>query len=114
MWSPFQSEHADQLIDARLRSTRMGLQRRRVDRLPGRNCDQRCAGRIQKIVAAAKHVERSVEVDIHHRAECIGRHAQHRREEIAGRARHDNVHLPKPVNDVFHRTANGAVIAHVR
>ena len=64
-------------------------------------------------MAAAKHVEGAIEIDIDHGAKGVGRHAEHRREEIARGARYDDVYRAELVRYRLHHPANRAIIAHI-
>ena len=64
-------------------------------------------------MAGAEHVEGAEQVDIDHGLERIGRHPQHRREEIPRRARDHDVERAELIARLFERAADRAEIAHV-
>ena len=111
--APFKREHANQLVDSRLRRAGMRLQRRRVDRLPCGDRDERRTRPVEQIMAAAKHVEGAVEIDIHHGTKRIRRHAKRGRQEITCRARNDNVHRTQLVRNLIHHAADRRIVPYI-
>ncbi len=110
---PFQRQHPDQLVDPGLGGAGMGLKRGRIDRLTCGNGNQRRARQVQQIMTPPKHIERPVQINVDNGAKGVGRHPQNGGQEIACRARNDNVHLPEPVDNGFHRRADRCIVAHI-
>ena len=64
-------------------------------------------------MAPAKHVEGADQIDVDHRLEGVGAHAECGGQEVARRARNHEIHRAQLVVDALHRRAGRAVIAHV-
>ena len=91
----------------------MRLIRNRHERVRGRDADHRRARLAQVLVRRAARVEGAQQIDVDHRLESVGRHAQHRRGKIARRAAHQDVDRAERLARPAQRVIAFFVIAHV-
>jgi len=111
--SPFDSQSFGEDVDAGLGGAHVRLKGDRHERMRRRNADHRSARRAQMFEGRAAGIEGTEQVDIDHRFEAVGRHAQHGRWKITRRAADQYIDRPILLVCDAQRIFTSLVTAHI-
>ena len=113
MASPFNREVARERVNARLGRRDVKLHRRAEIMQRRADVQDLTVMFLQLFEGGATNIERSLEIDIHHRAKAVRRQLFRRAQEISRRAVHDNIDLAKVLDRGGNRFRDFIRVAHV-